>query len=180
MVEDIRNRIIHPLVQVSSIVVAHLRLPRDAGEIRGQADAKLRITLRNVGNTNAVHTCVRLECDLGGQGHPFFHEHDPSIVNRRTAPTTNAAYFEVLAPVYPNMEVVFGTELHFRLEFHAPVPGAGRGLQMAIGDSIAMVRDGAIRWTTFADSAPPQEGTVTFCELDVEGQAMSRLRKMST
>jgi hypothetical protein len=161
LIEDIRNRARHPDIKViqSELYNVHTMKRRPDHPTMGRsptldADVSLdvRLTLRNLGRIMARNACLLVEGgvpNLGLQGYP-------SIVDCRPAPG-GGFYCEWLHPIYPKMETNFSLSCHLNLEKR--LTGAGAGMLYHRGTDNRL-DDVTLHWKIFADSAPPNGGSV--------------------
>ena len=171
LIEDIRSRRKHPMVDVTSVDLQVLGLPIQIQnniygtkcEISGRASVKLQVKVRNaIGSPMATHTCLQFEPlpELS------WGNYDNQISARR------GDYWEFLAPIYPGMEIPLALNssiLCQRERYAIEGPhGTPRSRWTFQGKPASEIK---LSWTLFADSAPPRTGVISLEDLGFERQA---------
>lgn len=165
MIEDIRNRIRYPVVEVPFIVVQIEGVVR-TGFDYFKCSGILLFTIRNEGGLIARNVAVELRPELGPLGRVIAREGDGLV---RGIPYPDAILIECKHPVYPRMEVTCVVEF----DFHARIdPLTTRWLARGSSQYLDTARGS---WMVYADSAPPRRED--FTRTDVEQQLESALAK---
>jgi hypothetical protein len=102
----------------------------------------------------ARNACLLVEGGVANIGQQDY----PSIMKSRPAPG-GGVYWEWLHPIYPEMETNFSLSCHLHLEKR--LSGAGAGMLYHRGTDNRL-DDVTLHWKIFADSAPPNGGSVQF------------------
>jgi hypothetical protein len=172
LIEDIRNRQKHPLLEISSIqlqvasIPLALRSPDNVPIIDGEVRIIFQISLENVGRMMARNTCLRVEdAVISWRGY------DPSTVRRRGQASTQATAFfgELIDPIYPGMKMGFWIDARMPA-CYVPVSASS-----PFGGPWLIDRkkpaDARLSWWLFADNAPVKQGNSTMEDLGFEKAA---------
>ena len=155
MIEDIRNRRVHPQIAVGLEL-----LPRISGS---PTLFRLRISLENSGRIKAGNVCLLLELPSCGRGLLVPGREDfLKIVDARRGGRPNEGFFELRHPLYPEMQTAF--QVNFTLPVRVIAINAGL-VRLALEDMSEDIAGANIGWTVFADSAPPKRGTSSLGDL---------------
>ncbi len=161
LVEDIRNRLRHPSLELSEMEITHITIPRsELPRVVGKTSLRFRLSVRNCGRVKANNSCLYLR--FGGVD-IVLTEYDLATVKRRSPAESGALYWEILDPIYPDMTVTFWFSIFFRLELvnaHPQFPV----FWALLGTETNAVTVG-VSSTMFADNAAPRETRVTLGEL---------------
>lgn len=112
MIEDIRNRQKHPLLELASMQIRAINLPIKIPSpeqqflglppsIDGEGDLFCNLSIENVGSVMARNTCLR----LGGSGSIRWRDYDNSTIRARSQ--SESAFWEFIDPIYPGMKISF-------------------------------------------------------------------------
>jgi hypothetical protein len=166
LIEDIRNRAKHPDVDLK-IALGEITLfgtqlpPSDVVVI-----APVTLRLQNKGALKSNDTCIHFHFDV-----PFISVlwHDVSLIDNRPDETTlgQAHFWELAGPLYPEMSINVTIRYQFPTSFsHATAAGAARfpGPCWAT-TTFRDVASAALKWTVFADNAPPKKQECTLDQL---------------
>jgi hypothetical protein len=163
LIEDIRNRARHPDIKVIQWELYDARsmnaesrhdTRRQFTTLNADVSLDVRLTLRNLGRIMARNACLLVE----GGGATIEQQDYPSIVKSRPAPC-GGVYWEWLHPIYPEMEINFSLSCGLHLEKRLSVGAPGAGMLYYRGTDNKL-DDVTLHWKIFADSAPPNGGSV--------------------
>lgn len=169
LIEDIRNRVKYPKVTVLHPTMVGLSIPRENLPIvRGNIRININLLLKNTGRVMASNVCV----ELVPRPHPFsIAVFQPDVVkpyavhlkDSEAGQLVTRLFFELLHPVYPEMETGLLVRLGINAELKTLDPDGSSawflpGTKMAPDDLY-------LAWRVFADSAPPATGQVKMCDL---------------
>lgn len=170
LIEDIRNRQKHPLLEISEIRLQITDLPVSVEPIDLQAtiDGETRITLnisvQNAGPIMARNACLRLD---GSEMSLGWRDYDNHSVRRRGQ--TSPAFWEFLDPIYPGMKIGLWVAATVPACY---VPASGKapfgGPWLVDRKRLADTR---LSWWLFADNAPVRQGEMTVEDLGFENAA---------
>ena len=173
MIEDIRNRQKHPLLEMSSIQLQISGLPVSLEDLdhRVTIDGESRITflisVQNVGRIMARNACLRLE---GSMMSLSWSDYDSQTLRRRGQTSIiEPAFWEFLDPIYPDMKIGLWVAAKMPL-CYVPVsanPPFG-GPWLIDRTKLANTR---LSWWLFADNAPAKQGDATMEDLGLEQAA---------
>jgi hypothetical protein len=175
LVDDIRNRRRHPVLEMASARFQVLGLPiRDRVvnfdpvlEISGEAGVRLHLNLRNVSSTiMAMHASLRIDYFPGSS----WTNYDNLTVTRRGGPPH---FWEFSAPIYPGMEITLWMDANVSCVYGNVTAAAPRGgpwsFPRRAADAVGLP------WMIFADNAPVKSGVIRFDDLRFEEAAASYL-----
>jgi hypothetical protein len=179
MIEDIRNRQKHPLLEMSEIQLQVAGLPVSVEPIdqRATVDGDTRtifhISVQNIGRIMARNACLRLD---GSEMSFSWRDYDNQTVRRRGQTSIIApAFWEFLDPIYPGMKIGFwvaATAPACYVPASAKAPLGGPWL--VDRKELAQTR---LSWWLFADNAPVNQGEKTMEDLGFEKAAGIALDK---
>ncbi len=173
LVEDIRNRARYPDVTVKLIEIQSVGIPTSLlPEVRGSLAIHMKMDLKNTGRIKANNTCVLIQPLHTGVSVTAFQgdEH----ISPRGGPKGNSAFLEIRHPIYPEMETPIRFRFNVSAELKSFLPGVDSTWFLSkTGNGID---DVAIEWTTYADSAPPKSGQVSFAELGFSKKAIESVQ----
>lgn len=162
LIEDIRNRAIHPRVEVHDlkIVSAHYSTTKFVS-LRSEGSLHIQLTfgVRNVGRVRASNMCLRisgivpLSCGTG-EAFDFFQRYGAK----------GTVLLELRNPLYPGMGITMATALSMEAEFEVHNVGAS----LSIGGVWA--EEVVLSFTSFADSAPARTQNFTLNAIDPQQQ----------
>jgi hypothetical protein len=171
LIEDIRNRRRHPVLELKSAKLQVLHLPINERvvnfdpvlEISGEARVRLYLNLRNVSSTiMAMHASLRIDHFPGSS----WTNYDNLTVTRRGEPPH---FWEFGAPIYPGMEIALWMDANVSSVYGnvtALVPRGGPwSFPGRAPDAVGLP------WMIFADSAPVRTGILRFDDLRFEQAA---------
>jgi Schlafen, AlbA_2 len=171
LIEDIRNRQKHPVVELSRITLEVNSLPPfvagDPPKFAGSIDVRFHVRLKNIGPLLAQRVCLRLVPLTGGR----FGNYD----NRTIHPRGVEAFWELDDPIYPGMEIEFWMDTVMPAEVPPPAITAPWGGPWFVGGKT--LAEARFSWLLFADNAPMKDGSFTLEELgfrDVAGRAIDK------
>jgi len=174
MIEDIRNRQKHPLLEMSEIQLRIAGLPvsvepidqwhRRQVTIEGDTQIIFNISVQNSGRIMARNACLRLD---GSEMSVRWRDYDNHSVRRRGQ--TSPAFWEFLDPIYPGMKIELWVAAAVSA-CYVPIPASsGLGgpwlIDMKALDTIRL------SWTLFADNAPVKQGLATMEDLGFQNAA---------
>jgi hypothetical protein len=170
MIEDIRNRQKHPLLEMSEIQLQITDLPVFVegidlqATINGETRIVFNISVQNTGRIMARNACLRLDGSVMSLG---WRDYDNHSVRRRGQ--TTPAFWEFLDPIYPGMKIGLwfaATAPAYYVQASANPPWGGPWL--VGGRQLAESR---LSWWLFADNAPVKQGEQTMENLGFEKAA---------
>ena len=150
MVEDIRNRVRHPNVILSSIEFVSMQLRRNT-MVRAEWElgVSLKVAVSNVGQMKASNICLSADPQC------FRFDFDPHPeVELRYAATPKIMMWELRHPLYPSMGTAFRCSCTTKLGIQGEV--YERGQDLVTLETREIVDNLAIVWQVYADSAPPK------------------------
>jgi Putative DNA-binding domain len=175
LIEDIRNRRTHPVLELTSARLQILHLPINDRivnfdpvlEISGEAHVRLYLKLKNVSSTiMAMHTSLRIDYFPGSS----WINYDNLTVTRRGEPPH---FWEFGAPIYPGMEITLWMDANVSSVYGNVTAAAPRGGPWSFpGRPAAAV---GLPWIIFADNAPVVTGILKFDNLRFEEAAANYL-----
>jgi len=172
LIEDIRNRQKHPLLNISSIQLQITGLPVSLEEsshrptIDGEVQIAFHFSLENIGHVIARNACLRLE----GSGSFRWRGYDNSTLRRRGQTSTIArAFWEFLDPIYPGMKIEFWVNAVMNACYVPQSGGTPFGGPWLIDRK--NLADTQLSWWLFADNAPAKQGVATMEDLGFEKAA---------
>jgi len=175
LIEDIRNRRTHPLLELASARLQILDLPihdrivnfDPVLEISGEARIRLYLHLRNVSSTvMALHTSLRIDCFPGS----FWSNYDNLTVTRRGEPPH---FWEFSDPIYPEMEIALWMDANVSCAYGNVTALAPHGGPWSFPGRAADAV--GLPWMIFADNAPVRTGMLRFDDLRFEQSAANYL-----
>lgn len=158
LVEDIRNRVRHPKLEIQDLRV----IGASAGAISGvksrvPVNISVRFDLRNRGRVQASQCCLQLSAPQPISTGRF----DTTDYFTRSG-VNGAVLFELKNPLYPEMEIALQCSFNVLVDVEI----------LAQGESLAMggltLDDAFFSITSFADSAPPQKQDFKFGTADLD------------
>ncbi len=166
LIEDIRNRQVHPNVNLGGVELAYAVVKRKSSantECALRADLLLRIA--NLGRIKAVNVCVLTRTDRVN-----LRAGNPEAVEIRAAAQSGELIWELKHPVYPEssvpLRISFSVDAEYRVVKNQTVIVPATG-----GDGISP-DDIGISWTIFADSAPPAAGLIRMGDMGFCSRAL--------
>ena len=157
-IEDVRNRLRHPLLDVTRIELEAVQLPtKQLPEVVGSVRLRLRIQVKNVGRLMAKNACLHVEFSGATVRFDNFDNH---TIRPRGIGTP---FWEVMDPVYPGMGIEFWIEAIVVAELLPARPTAPFRGPWAFREDTSLVGldDVRLLWRLFADNAPVKEATAT-------------------
>jgi hypothetical protein len=152
LIEDIRNRAIHPNLNVVHSEVLRVHVQKVPNTLKAQVELGVRLTLKNVGRVKANNACIFVEHGML-RVQPFDL---PLVLKNRVEPS--GVFWELLFPVYPDMEFAHDLTCQLRVEKRLVPPG-GSITVLCYEGTDKELDDATVRWRIFADSAPPKSGS---------------------
>jgi hypothetical protein len=152
LIEDIRNRAIHPNLNVVHSEVLRVHVQRVPHTLKAQVELGVRLTLKNLGRVKANNACIFVEHGVL-RIQPFDL---PLVVKNRAA--SGGVYWELLHPVYPEMEFTHDLTCQLGVEKRL-LPPSGSTAVLCYEGTDKELDDATLRWRIFADSAPPESGS---------------------
>jgi Putative DNA-binding domain len=171
LIEDIRNRQKHPMLDFAVTRLEVIGLPQfdvDHVKFEGGMGFRFHIRLSNLGSIMAKNVCFHLQGPDGFQWETF----DDRTVRPRGV---SSSFWELIGPLYPGMEIDFWISGSIFSEVGPPRAKAPYGGPWFIGSKV--VSEVRFPWKLFADSAPTREGVATLEELDFGGAARRAIDK---
>jgi hypothetical protein len=175
LIEDIRNRRRHPVLELTSARLDVIHLPINDRivnldpvlEISGEARVRLYLNLRNVSSTiMAMHASLRIDYFPGS----FWTNYDSLTVTRRGEPPN---FWEFSAPIYPEMEIALWVDANVSCMYGNISAVARRGGPWSFPGRAADAV--GLPWMIFADNAPVRRGILRFDDLRFERAAATYL-----
>ncbi|HXM61178.1 MAG TPA: ATP-binding protein [Terriglobales bacterium] len=175
LIEDIRNRRRHPVLELASARLQVFSLPiRDrlvnfdpVLEISGEAGVRIHLKVKNVSSTvMAVHSSLRIDTFPESS----WTNYDNLTVTRRGEPPH---FWEFSAPVYPAMEIAFWIDANVSCAYGNITPDAVRGGPWSFPGRAASAV--GLSWMIFADNSPVRTGIIGFGDLRFERAAANYL-----
>jgi len=175
LIEDIRNRRRHPVLELTSARLQVLHLPINDRvvnfdpvlEISGEASVRLYLNLRNVSSTiMAMHASLRIDYFPGSS----WTNYDNLTVTRRGEPPH---FWEFSAPIYPGMEIALWMDANISCVYGIVSSVAPRGGPWSFPGRAADAV--GLPWMMFADNAPVRTGILRFDDLRFEQAAANYL-----
>ena len=167
LIEDIRNRAKHPRVDLIAELDIHaLDLPVETpGPLSGRVTLTFKIRLRNMGFLKSQNTCFYFELNWPSAN---VFDFDNTLVSLRRAERKSAAYWEVLHPLYPGMDILVKFNVDGPISLSTGTPFHPWPFWTV--DSHNDLSKAAYQWTLFADSAPMKtgQGTLGMLQFDLE------------
>jgi hypothetical protein len=179
LIEDIRNRTRHPILEVHDpLIIGAVSEGSHVSGLRSEFDLNMsiRVGVRNKGRVRASNACLQLSAAIPlstnlAEG----REHFP-----RSA-SVGMVLFELKNPLYPEMGVVFGCSV----KTHAAVQVLPQSLPLTLAG--VNPDEVSICFASFADSAPSRMQEFRLTEIDpdrriaeVVEQEVKRIRSSST
>lgn len=152
MIEDIRNRAIHPNLNVVRSEVRGVHVQKVPHTLKARVEVGVRLTLKNVGRVKANNACISVEPGIL-RIQPFDL---PLVLKNRVEP--GGVFWELLFPVYPDMEFAHDLTCQLGVEKRLMPPGGSTAFLCYEGTDKEL-NDATVRWRIFADSAPPKSGS---------------------
>ncbi len=176
LIEDIRNRRRHPLLEVciklrvASIPFAmkttEFQLMDPQPTINGEAQVIFNFSVRNIGQIMARNPCLRLD----SSGSVSWRNYDNSTLRRRgQTDVSAAAYLELIDPIYPGMEIGSWIEAVLPLSYSPVSSGSPFGGPWTVNHESPA--ETSVSWSLFADNAPAKRGTASLEDLGIETAA---------
>lgn len=178
MIEDIRNRQKHPVLEMSPIQLQISGLPVSVEDldhrvtIDGATHVIFHISVQNIGRIMARNACLRLE----GSMQLMWHDYDKETLRSRQQTFGVSPFWEFLDPIYPGMEIGFWVNAVVVDACYVPLsanPPFG-GPWLIDRKKLANNR---LSWWLFADNAPVKQGVATMEELGFEKAAGTAVDK---
>jgi hypothetical protein len=166
LLEDIRNRVRHPRVEVYDPRILDATYVADPNQSRDSLRITLEVGVRNIGRILAAHTALLfagstpLSLSLGGG--------DEHYVRSSAKPGTGL--IELRSPLFPEMEIRVRLSFAMQALVLRPTSAHRKGL-LEIGDT--NMNDATLAITSFADSAPPRQQEFKFSEIDPDFQLIT-------
>jgi hypothetical protein len=160
LIEDIRNRVKHPKLEVSDLQIVGAKFfPQPGGSAlssHGPIQANLRFTISNRGGIRAANSCLLISGTVQTR---TGIQNDAECFTRFGPEGT--ALFEFKNPIYPEMGVVFSCSVSLA-GAEIAVLSQGESLTIAGQDP----REVLLFITIFADSAQPRRQEFRILEID--------------
>ena len=159
LLEDIRNRARHPVMEVQDVRLTHVNFVASPQSNSGRLDLHIQFTLANVGKIRAANTCIQLSANT--------HLRSGSIAKEyfeRPAAVPGTILLEFPNVFYPDMAT--RTALLVTTEANAviPPPGVQVVAHLTVGNrSPAEV---TLVFKSYADSAPPRTQSFNLTDID--------------
>jgi hypothetical protein len=159
LIEYIRNRQKHPSLDVVGIQLNILQLPqwhasypeRFAGNVHGE----FMIRLKNTGTLMARNSCLHIVSPVG----ITFEGCDPQTVRKRGTTGTRDDFWELIDPLYTDMEIAFWLKVNMAAQYPPPSAQPPYGGPWLIGGTeLPQVK---LSWRLFADNAPTKRGEIS-------------------
>jgi len=168
LIEDIRNRARHPILELSAVEISRVSLPgENLPRLMGRMGLRFRLVLTNRGSMKASNACVFVAIQSPDL---FVGDYDNGLVKPRRTKEPNAVFWEALDPIYPAMAFSFWFEITLAAELQPFVPPVSQVMWVSHGTGRNLL-DLSFSWRIYADNAPAKEGETTLRDLDLAQKA---------
>jgi hypothetical protein len=174
IIEDVRNRIRHPRMEIGETKLESLYLPREnLPAISGLMTCMLRFHIKNVGALRSSNNCVRVETDHEWCGFPNYEDR---TVRKRPTEKLSVVFWEFLDPIYPQMSISFWFQLHVPVRFWPPSTSNIEAVWTFL-KAQADPKDLRLTFSLFSDNAPIKSKSCSLADLDIEKSMYEALER---